>query len=455
MKKFRPLLCLALLTMGASAATQARTSERHLSVPPEWTMEGQIQTVQGGIAPEEAGFILPHEHLFTNFFEPAERLGYRLEGPVPLPAARFFQSFGMLNVPDTPEKLAFWDRADIDLSMIAKMREGAIKGDLDAFQNKNMALLDRDSDAIYEVNQFREFGGKTIVDVTVDGIGRSPKRLQRVSEVTGVNIVMGTGWYRWPFHPDWLKKKSVDDLAQMMINDIVFGVDGSSIKSGIIGEIPIDPYSVVVSGALLSSEELATRRRAQMQRANAADAALSDVIESDELKVLRAAARAARATGAALSLHYLTSSLQPLDIIEAEGLPLDRVIVGHADSLLKYHEGAARKMLARGVTLELDYGLQYTAVQGPVNEAQKQILDTAAKFILEGHEKQILLSHDMCGRLNLSRYGGSGLTWISTFVIPYLRRAGVNDAQIRSITVDNPKRLLTFARPMPTARRSR
>jgi len=455
MRNFSPLLCLALLGLGFSAATQARTSEKFLSVPPNWSMEGQIQTVRGSIPPAEAGFILPHEHLFTNFFEPAERLGYRLEGPVPLPAARFFQSFGMLNVPDTPEKLAFWDRPDIDLSMIAKMREGVLDGHLDAFQNKNMGLLDRDGDAIDEVNRFRDSGGKTIVDVTVGGIGRTPKRLEHVSEVTGINIVMGTGWYRWPFHPDWLKKKSVDQLAQMMIDDIVYGADGTGIKSGIIGEIPIDPSSVVVSGPLMSPEDLAAKRRAQLQRANAANAPRSDVIQSEELKVLRAAARASRATGAALSLHYLTSSLQPLDVIQEEGLGLDRVIVGHADSLLKYHEAAARDMLARGVTLELDYGLQYTAVQGPMNEAQKQILETAAKLIREGYEKQILLSHDMCGRLNLTRYGGSGLTWISSYVIPYLRRQGVTDAQIRAITVDNPQRLLMFARPIPTARLSR
>ena len=54
-------------------------------------------------------------------------------------------------------------------------------------------------------------GGRTVVDPTNLGIGRDPSALQRISRRTGLNIVMGAGFYLEASHPDYVKEMSVDD----------------------------------------------------------------------------------------------------------------------------------------------------------------------------------------------------------------------------------------------------
>lgn len=440
-------LCVAAILLSPLPTAAGSTESRDtLQLPEGWTAEGTVQTVTGPIAPEEVGFTLPHEHLFINFFEPTSRLGYRLTGEIPLPAKQFMQSFGLIYVPDTEAKQQFWDREAVDLPMIAQMRADALAGRLNGYMNKTIAILDSDMEAAEELARFAGFGGRTVVDVTVEGLGREPLRLQRLARNSGVNIVMGTGWYRWPFHDPSIEALSIDQLAQIMVDDITKGVHGTDARAGIIGEIPIDPTSVAIEGDLLSADKLAARRIAQAKAAAAPGAQAEDVFDARELRVLRAAARASRSTGAAITLHYATRSLAPLDILAEEGADLRRVVVGHADGIM-LDPGLLEAMLARGVTLEVDYGLQYVATTGPVNPSQRSVLDATAAAILAGHAEQIMLSLDLCTRLGRRSHGGGGLGWIHEHVLPYLRSKGVTEAQIQQITVGNPTRLLTFAKP--------
>lgn len=442
------LFALALIAITALAASAYAQRSQAARVPTGWSAEGKVIGVNGPIAPESVGVTLPHEHLFINFLEPSERLGYRLHGDISLAAKRFFQEFGLIPVPDTPEKLAFWDRDELDISMFALIRRDALARPFDGYSNKTIAMLDSDQDAVSEANEFRKVGGQTIVDVTVEGLGRQPKRLARVAQLTGVNIVMGTGWYRWPFHDPDVRILSVDALAQRMIDDLTTGVHGTNVRAGIIGELPVDPTSVRISGELLSSQALGAQRTAQYRAAADPAARPENVFNSEELRVLRAGARASRATGAAMTLHYITTSLSPLDIIASEGADLRRVVVGHADSIVMEPQKAAQ-FLARGVFLELDYGLEFLPTVGPTSSRQSALLDALASLIKAGHADQLLLSNDVCTKLQFKRYGGAGLTWLQDFVLPQLRARGVTEAQIDQITVINPRRLLTFAKPLP------
>ena len=52
-----------------------------------------------------------------------------------------------------------------------------------------------------ELNHYFSRGGQSVVDVTVRGIGRDPLGLFQISRLTGINIIMGTGWYVPDFHP--------------------------------------------------------------------------------------------------------------------------------------------------------------------------------------------------------------------------------------------------------------
>jgi len=46
---------------------------------------------------------------------------------------------------------------------------------------------------------------------------------------------------------------------------------------------------------------------------------------------------------------------------------------------------------------------------------------------------------------NLSAFGGCGYDYIPSRFVPVLREKGLTDADIRMLTVDNPRRALTGA----------
>ena len=75
------------------------------------------------------------------------------------------------------------------------------------------------------------------------------------------------------------------------------------------------------------------------------------------------------------------------------------------------------------------------------------MVDAIEKLITLGYSKQILVSQDIASKPQLTKYGGYGLTFVDTVLIPHLRSKGVSDEAIKTIIESNPKRLLTFAKP--------
>src|SRR5690349_11353316 len=86
--------------------------------------------------------------------------------------------------------------ADAEAARIAELRVGPETEALvraNPFAVRDNLVLDSDAVAAAELERFRAAGGSTIVDLTLDEIGRDPERLRALSERTGVQIVMGCG----------------------------------------------------------------------------------------------------------------------------------------------------------------------------------------------------------------------------------------------------------------------
>jgi phosphotriesterase-related protein len=185
------------------------------------------------------------------------------------------------------------DRA-VEASLLAELRTRPFS------TTRDNLVLDDDDVARDELGRFAAAGGRTVVDVTPIGVGRDPQRLRRLSGATGIAIVMGTGFYVEPLHPASVRELSADALAALFEREIREGVDG--VRAGVIGEIG-------VSGMPIPAEEA---------------------------KVLRGAARAALATGAAVTLHLDPRPPHPglaaIDVLEEEGLEPDRIVAGHLDT---------------------------------------------------------------------------------------------------------------------------
>lgn len=272
--------------------------------------------------------------------------------------------------------------------------------------------LTRDEPLILdELSAFRAAGGSSLVDLTPPGVGRDPAWLTSVARSSGLHVVMGCGWYRGAYYPaeTRIDRRSVDDLADELVREAADGVGDTGVRPGIIGEIGTDkPW-----------------------------------ISAAEERVHRAAARAARRTGLAITTHAVLSAvgLDQLRIFEEEGADPGRIVIGHADSYphLDYYLA----LIERGANVEFDFlGMSFTPAE---RHGEGRIIERICDLLGRGHAERIFLSQDVCHDSQLTRYGGNGYTYLARTFLPRLREAGVSDDEIETMTVANPRRLLTVS----------
>ena len=262
---------------------------------------------------------------------------------------------------------------------------------------------------IEELRDLRRRGGGTLVDLTLDGVGRDPHRLRRLASATGLNIVMGTGWYRGAHYPAeaLIDRRTVDDLADAIVLEFEVGVGETGIRPGIIGEIGTDkPW-----------------------------------VSALEERVHRAAARASLRTGMAITTHGVQSAvgLAQLEIFTEEGVDASRVVIGHADS---YHDlDFYLAVLATGANLEFDFlGHRF----GTEEALEPRLVETIVELLERGFAPQLLLSQDVCHNSQLKANGGFGYVYLHQHFLPTLRTAAVAEGEIRAMTIENPARILTI-----------
>jgi phosphotriesterase-related protein len=346
-------------------------------------LSGQAQTVLGPIAGEAMGITLPHEHLLIDFEvmfrEPANSAERGLA------------------------------RQPVSLANLGWVRHN-FSSNLD-----NLQLLD-EAVARDEALLFKHAGGQTFVDPTNRGLARDPLALARVARATGLNIIMGSGYYVAAAHPADMDRRTADDIARELVTDLTEGVDGTGVRAGFIGEIGTTwPWT------------------------------------DNEKKVLRAAVAVQRETGAALMIHPGRHERLPLaivDFIRKEGADLGRVIMCHIERTIA-DPAVLLELAATGVRLEYDlFGLEtsyypYNPAFDMPNDGERmrQIL-----FLIErGHLAQILMSHDIAYKHCLTRWGGFGYHHLLVNVIPRLRAKGADDKIVQTLLIDNPRRAFVYA----------
>ncbi len=350
-------------------------------------LTGRAQTVLGIIDADSLGVTLPHDHLLVDssclFVEPAEATERNLA-----------------HQPITLENLS-WVK---------------LHSNLDDRQLTDEKL------AIKEVLLYKWAGGDTIVDLTPIGIGRDPLGLARIARATGLNVVMGTGYYIGRSHPPELAAKTEEEITEEIVRDIMVGIGDTGVRAGIIGEIGCDTP-----------------------------------LEDSERKVLRASAAAQRQTGAAINIHPSFSEDGVLEIIKIlgdSGADLSRTVISHQEFLgINNRRTIYRKLVDAGCYIEFDtlghvivplLGDDWTeGLVGKRSEVDR--INEIKCLIDEGYLNHILLSQDVCAKLHYVTYGGAGYAHILRNVVPWMRWAGISDEQIHTMMVENPKRVLPFA----------
>ena len=390
----------AFLECGAAALGATVLTRRAAVAPAPATLQaipdqsGRVMTVRGLIDPSELGPTLMHEHLFIRFTLPTDQ---------PERWARLG-----LRVPETPEELALWNQPFTVRDRLKLM--GVF------YRNQDAYNLDDVATAVSEVQAYQALGGRTIVDVTTTGIGPHPEKIREVGERTGINVGMGTGFYRYAWHPSDMARRSIDDLTAHMVRELTTGFGNTGIRAGIIGEIPAETI------------EFSPK-------------------ESDEVRVLRAAARASRLTGAAITVHSDLRRVHRLhtavDVLEDAGADLSRVVLGHMTHEAAGQPGLLESLVARGVYVQFDILGNPLDVEIPT----RPMVDAIERLIMRGHSERILVSQDVCTKMQLLQNGGYGFTFVASILVPWLRRQGVPSPAIDNLLIHNPRRVLTFVAP--------
>lgn len=254
---------------------------------------------------------------------------------------------------------------------------------------------------IQELREFTRRGGRTICDPTTEEIGRNPRGLARISKAAGINVLMGSGWYREFKYPLFVQERTSRELAEILVREIEVGVGDSGIRAGFIGEIGTGRHFV----------------------------------RPGEERVFRAAALAQARTGVAITTHttrWGTLALEQVAMLEEFGADLSKVIIGHlgdrreAEHLFRIAE--------KGVYLDVD-NIGYIDYQPESVRA-----DNVAALVKEGFGDRVLLAEDWFANSHMKFRGGKGLGYLLEVFVPLLKQRGVSEEAIHKLLVENPAR---------------
>lgn len=333
-----------------------------------------IQTVLGEIKESALGVCSSHEHIFIDMRKCVDITGN--EGK------HFYEKVGMSNRVETFS---------------------------DPYGLLDNALLEGVVDAVDEMVYFKEYGGTTVIDCTLDEIGRDPKALREVSRRSGVNVVLGCGHYYHKAHFDYVKDATVEALAEEMRRDLLVGIGDTGIKAGVIGEI-----------------------------------GTSAVMSDAEKKVLRAAGIVSAETGKAIHVHtdlYTENGYEIVDILTKEGASPEKICIDHVD--VKLRPSYIRDMLELGVYVEFDnFGKEFYVNRERRFAYDLERIELLGQLIDEGYGKKILICNDICLKTMWKKYGGQGYAHILRGVKDMAIQSGIKESVFSSVLTDNVRNFL-------------
>ncbi len=293
-----------------------------------------MQTVLGPIDPFELGITVTHEHLLLDI------TCYTVEA-------------------EHATGRAFRD-APITMDML---------GDLPSrfqYSLENMRLLDERT-ATEEVLRFRHAGGRSVVDTTSANIARDPLAYARISRATGLNVVMGAGYYVSVSLPHDMPDRTVDSIAGEIVRDVTVGVGDTGVKSGVIGEI-----------------------------------GCSFPLHPQEKKSLYASGMAQKETGAPLTLHTggpRAAKDEILRVLLEAGANPAKIIFGHSDGYVDPDD--LRALAEAGCYIQLDvFGWEDTSIErvmpGVRFTTDAERLQSIANIAEMGFIDRVMVGQDVC-----------------------------------------------------------
>ena len=324
-------------------------------------MIGEVQTFNGSVAASELGPTLLHEHIFVGHPE--------LD----------------LNFPD-PE----WDEP---------------------------ALVDA---AVDGLERLWALGIRTVVDLTVLGLGRNVGRVAKVAARTRIQLLASTGYYTadvlpayFHTHGPGLLVDGPDPLVELFVRDIDEGIAETGVRAAMLKVVTDRPG-----------------------------------ITDDVRRVMTAAAEAHLHTGVPITTHTHAPSQNGRDQLKFFGecgVETERLIIGHCGDTEDL--GYLRELMDAGATIGMDrFGMEHVLS----DEAR---VETVLALLRLGYAERMVLSHDAAFYSRVtppSWRAHNAPNWqmenLSRKVVPRLLAGGATESDIHQMLVENPARLLTPSR---------
>ncbi|WP_243058596.1 phosphotriesterase [Nocardioides sp. SR21] len=326
-------------------------------------MPGEVQTFRGPVRPDDLGTTLIHEHVFVGHQE--------LD----------------LNLPH-PE----WSE------------EAAIETAVGGFE------------------RLWELGIRTVVDLTVLGLGRDVARVREVASRTRVQLVASTGYYTADVLPAYFSTHGPgrlvggpDPLVELFRRDIEIGIADTGVRAGML--------------------KVVTDRAG---------------VTPDVARVMEAAATAHRRTGVPITTHTHApshSGRAQLAFFGERGVAPERLVIGHCGDSedLDY----LRELMDAGATIGMDrFGMEHV-----LPDAAR--IATVLALLREGYADRMVLSHDAAffSRVTPPSWRAANVPhWnmqhLPRRVLPALLAGGATESQVHQMMVLNPARVLAPSPPV-------
>ncbi len=272
------------------------------------------------------------------------------------------------------------------------------------------------AEAIAKLDALKAAGIDTIVDLTVLGLGRHIKRIAKVAQHTDLQIIVATGAYTFDeaphgvafWGPGLLVDAPGEPLVDMFVRDITQGIAGTGIKAG-------ELKCAIDAPGLMPGVE----------------------------RVMRAVAQAHVATGVPITVHTAPKEETGLivqQVMAEEGVDPRDVVLGHCGDSTDIDY--LMKLADKGSILGMDrFGIDFAT-------ATPARVETIAELVKRGYADRMALGHDCAcwsdyfpsADLYAKAMPDHHYRHISHKVIPALLEAGVSQADIDSMLIDNPRR---------------
>lgn len=266
--------------------------------------------------------------------------------------------------------------------------------------------------AVAQFLRARESGVRTVVDGTPVNMGRDIGLIREVSERTGLEFVVSSGFYYQ--EEVFLNWRSEDEIHAWLSRECEDGIAGTGVRPGIM-------------------------------KAACADGGITPILD----RVFRAIGRVAAEQRLPVFCHHhpdVGNGEGILDLFEDCGVEPRQVVLGHSGDTNDL--GYLETMLRRGCYLGMDrFG--HCAVGNSLAARVRTIVELCAR----GHGDRLLLSHDLATYFGVfgswqdfkddeSNDPAVDFTFVNRQVVPALEASGLDPETVRAMLEDNPAEFL-------------